>query len=329
MAMPANNYAKKTKERTLSDGFKYWLSTTSLPGFHGVSINYVIHFFVKGFQKGSLVTRASAIAFNILLGLLPSMIFLFTLIPFIPIQNFQSELLQFFKSILPANVFSLLNNTLTEVITERRNGLLIFMFLATILLSTNGIHAVINAFIVSSHKFKTRTWFSQRLTSLFLVFVIFFLLSVSIILLIGGRFILEKTVETGLVERNFTFYLFSASKWLLFLILILIAISTLYYEIPAGKKTWHFFSPGSIMATFLFLISSLGFTAYVNNFGQYNKLYGSIGTVMVLMLWLYFNSISLLVGFELNASIKTAIKKKDKLDNKKPGLEKERVAISL
>lgn len=83
------------------------------------------------------------------------------------------------------------------------------------------------------------------------------------------------------------------------------------------------------MATFLFLISSLGFTAYVNNFGQYNKLYGSIGTVMVLMLWLYFNSISLLVGFELNASIKTAIKKKDKLDNKKPGLEKERVAISL
>ncbi len=318
MAIPASNDTEKPKARSLSDGFKNWIKTSSLPGFHGISINYVIHFFVKGFRKGTLVTRASAIAFNILLGLLPSIIFLFTLIPFIPISNFQSELLQFFESILPANVFSLLNNTLTEIITEKRNGLLIFMFLATILFSTNGVHAVINAFIVSSHKFKTRTWFSQRKASLFLVFVIFLLISTAIIIMIGGRFVLEKMMESGLVEKNFTYYLFSLAKWFVFLLLIFIAISTLYYEIPAKKNAWHFFSPGSIMATFLFLISSLGFTAYVNSFGQYNKLYGSIGTIMVLLLWLYFNSISLLVGFELNASINTANKKKDKFKKPEP-----------
>jgi membrane protein len=312
MDVPVNNPTKILHRKPISERIKYWLKTTSLPGFHGISINYIIHFFVKGFRKGSLVTRASAIAFNLLLGLLPSIIFLFTLIPYIPIPNFQSELLQFFKSILPANVFSLMDNTLTEIITEKRKGLLILMFLATIIFSTNGIHAIINAFIVTSHKFKTRTWFSQRIASLFLVFFTFFLFALAVIIMIGGRFVLEKTVKTGLIEMDSNFYLISGAKWLFFIILILITISTLYYEIPAEKKAWHFFSPGSIMATILFLISSLGFTAYVNNFGQYNKLYGSIGTIMVLLLWLYFNSISLLVGFELNASIETANKKKDK-----------------
>jgi len=126
--------------------------------------------------------------------------------------------------------------------------------------------------------------------------------------MIAGRFSLEKLVEMNVIKLDSTYYLFSTAKWILFLILIFFAISTLYYEIPAEKKEWRFFSPGSIMATFLFLVSSMGFTAYVNNFGQYNKLYGSIGTFMVILLWLYFNSISLLAGFELNASIKTANK---------------------
>ena len=210
------------------------------------------------------------------------MIFLFTLIPFIPIPDFQKQLLILFESLLPENVFSLLENTITQVVTEKRNGLLIFIFLATILFSTNGIHAVINAFIVTSHKFKTRTWISQRITSLFLVFATFMMLSVAIIIMVGGLFSMDKLEELNIIKLNSTYFLFSAAKWILFLILIFFAISTLYYKIPAEEKEWRFFSPGSIMATFLFLVSSIGFTAYVNNFGQYNKLYGSIGTFMVI-----------------------------------------------
>ncbi len=306
--MTANTQQQEIQKKSIFNQVKHWLLTGSPPGFQGIPLSYVIHFFIKGFQKGSLVTRASAIAFNILLGLLPSMIFLFTLIPFIPIPNFQAELLLLFESLLPENVFSLLENTLTEVVTEKRNGLLILIFLATILFSTNGIHAVINAFNVSSHKFETRTWISQRITSLFLVFIIFLMLSVAVFIMVAGRFSLDKMAELDIIKLDSTYFLFSTAKWFLFLILIFFAISTLYYKIPAEEKEWRFFSPGAIMATFLFLVSSIGFTAYVNNFGQYNKLYGSIGTIMVILLWLYFNSIILLAGFELNASIKTANK---------------------
>ncbi len=280
--MTANIPQIKIQKKSIYNQLKHWLLTASPPGFQDLPLSYVIHFFLKGFQKGSLVTRASAIAFNILLSILPSMIFLFTLIPFIPIPDFQKQLLILFESLLPENVFSLLENTITQVVTEKRNGLLIFIFLATILFSTNGIHAVINAFIVTSHKFKTRTWISQRITSLFLVFATFMMLSVAIIIMVGGRFSLDKLVELNIIKLNSTYFLFSAAKWILFLILIFFAISTLYYKIPAEEKEWRFFSPGSIMATFLFLVSSIGFTAYVNNFGQYNKLYGSIGTFMVI-----------------------------------------------
>jgi len=283
-----------------------WLLTFSLPGFRGVSVFYAIRYFIKGFQKGSLVTRASAIAFNFLIALLPSLIFLFTLIPFIPVANFQTELMQFFENILPENVFTLLEQTLFDVITKKSGGLLFFMFVATILFSTNGIHALINAFNVSSHEFKTRTWLSQRATSLLLVFFIFIMVTLAILIILLGKTILTKLVTGGFIELNFTFYLISSVKWILFLALIFFAISALYYEVPAGKKVWNFFSPGSILATLLFVLSSLGFSFYVNHFGQYNKLYGSIGTLIVILLWLYFNSISLLIGFELNASIKTA-----------------------
>ena len=258
-----------------------------------------------------MVTRASAIAFNILIAILPSTIFLFTLIPFVPIANFQNELLEFFYDILPKNAFNLLENTLIQVITEKSGGLLLMMFLATVIFSTNGIHALINAFNVSTHEFQTRSWVSQRITSLFLIFLIAIMMAVSIIIILIGKTMLTKLVELGIIEMNFNFYLLSIAKWIIFLALIFFVIASLYYEIPANKEEWKFFSPGSIVATLLFVLSSLGFSIFVNSFGQFNKLYGSIGTLMVILIWLYINSISLLIGFELNVSIKTANKKKD------------------
>ncbi len=301
------------KSNSTAGRFQSWLRTYSLPGFQGISVFFVVLFFIRGFQKGALVTRASAIAFNILIAILPSAIFLFALIPFIPIQNFQTELVQFFYNILPENVFAMLETTLVQVITKRSGGLLFFMFLVTLIFSTNGIHALINAFNVSAHKFETRSWISQRITSLFLVFLVAIMMAAGIIIILLGKTALTKLVEMEIIEMNFTYYLISVAKWIILLALIFFGISSLYYEIPARRKEWKYFSPGSIVATLLFIISSLGFSYFVNNFGQYNKLYGSIGTLMVILLWLYFNSISLLIGFELNVSIKTANKKRELL----------------
>lgn len=289
----------------------------SLPGLHRVSIYYVIIFFIRGFQKGTLVTRASSIAFNILIGILPALIFIFTLIPFVPISNFQNEMLLFLENILPENAFLMIEGTIVEVITKKSGGLLFFMFLTTVLISTNGIHALLHAFNVSSHEFETRSWVSQRRASLFLLFIITFMLAIAILVILAGKSTLNKLVELDIIQTNVTYYLLVAAKWFTLLTLVFFIISSIYYQIPARKKEWRFFSPGSIIATFLFVVSSLGFSSYINNFGQYNKLYGSIGTLMVILIWIYFNSISLLIGFELNASIITANIKKDLLKRRK------------
>jgi len=277
-----------------------------LPGFDGVPISQVITFVVKGFRKGVLVTRASSIAFNLLLALLPASIFLFTLIPFIPLPNFQQELIKLFENILPANAFNFLETTIIDIVTHKSRSLLIIMFLATIVFSTNGIHAVIHAFVVSAHSFKTRSWVNQRKISVVLLLIVIFMISTAGFLVIFGKLAVNRLVALHIIKRHFMFIFLSFLRWVVVVLLLFLAISFLYYFAPAKKTGFKFVSPGSTLATLLFILTSLGFSAYVNNFGQYNKLYGSVGTLMVILIWLYLNSIAILIGFELNLSIHAA-----------------------
>jgi membrane protein len=274
-----------------------------LPGFDGVSISHVITFVIKGFRKGVLVTRASSIAFNLLMALLPASIFLFTLIPFIPIPNFQEELLKLFENFLPSNAFNFLETSIIDIVTHKSGGLLLLMLIATIIFSTNGIHAVIHAFVVSAHSFKTRTWFNQRKISIVLLTIVVMMISIAGFLVIFGKLAVNRLVELHIIKRNLVIYVLIFLKWIMIILLLFLAISSLYYLAPAKRTDFKFFSPGSTLATILFILTSLGFSAYVNNYGPYNKLYGSIGTLMVILLWLYLNSIAILIGFELNVSI--------------------------
>lgn len=277
-----------------------------LPGFDRVPIYDVILFFIRGFKKGALVTRASSIAFNLLIALLPATFFLFTLIPYVPIPNFQSELIRLFENILPENAYIYLESTIIDVITNRSGVFLVIMFFASAVMSTNGIHALIHAFIVSDHQFETRSWVAQRRVSFSLLLIIVFMIGMSALLLIFGRITVQKLVEISVLETNWVYYILMSLKWVVIVSLLFMAISFLYYLAPSRKAKFRFISAGSTLATILFIISSMGFSAYVNNFDNYNKLYGSMGTVLVILLWLYLNAITLLIGFELNASIKTA-----------------------
>jgi membrane protein len=278
-----------------------------LPGFDGAPLDLVAKLIAKGlFGRGVLVTRASSIAFNMLMALLPATIFLFTLIPFVPIPNFQTELVELFRNFLPVSAFDMLETTIIDVITNRSGTLLIVMFIATIVFSTNGIHALMHAFNVSVHDFASRSWIQQRKIAVFLLVFILIMFSAASALIILSRLVVNRLVDIGVLELNLVFYIVMTFKWLLIIVMLFFAISTLYYLVPARRKDFRYISPGSIVATSLFIITSLGFSAYVNNFGQYNKLYGSIGTFMVILIWLYLNSVALLVGFELNVSIRAA-----------------------
>jgi membrane protein len=180
------------------------------------------------------------------------------------------------------------------------------MFIATVVFSTNGIHAVIHAFVVSAHTFKTRSWVNQRKISVVLLLIIIFMIATAGSLVIFGKLAVNRLVELHVIKRHFVLIFLIFLRWILVVLLLFLAISFLYYFAPAKKTGFKFFSPGSIVATLLFILTSMGFSAYVNNFGQYNKLYGSVGTLMVILIWLYLNSIAILIGFELNLSILAA-----------------------
>jgi membrane protein len=295
---------KKVKESNIS--FSEGLNKLVLPGFDGIPISQVFSFVLKGFRKGFLVTRASSIAFNLLMAFLPASIFLFTLIPFIPVHNFQKELIKLFENILPSNAFNYLEATIIDIVTRKSRVLLIFMFLATVLFSTNGIHAIIHAFVVSAHSFKTRSWIHQRKISVVLLMIVIFMTFTGGILLIYEKVAVNRLVEYHIIKRALVIDILIFLKWIIIILLVFLTISFLYYYAPAKRTGFRFISAGSTLATFLFILTSLGFSAYVNKFGQYNKLYGSIGTLMVILIWLYLNSIAILIGFELNVSIKAA-----------------------
>jgi membrane protein len=133
------------------------------------------------------------------------------------------------------------------------------------------------------------------------------MISLAGFLVIFGKMAVDRLVQVGILEKHLVLYLLISLKWILIILLLFMAISALYYLAPAKRTDFKFLSPGSTLATMLFILTSLGFSAYVNSYGQYNKLYGWIGTLMVILIWLYLNSIALLVGFELNVSIKAAI----------------------
>jgi len=281
------------------------LRRVSLPGFDKVPLYDVIWFFIRGIQKGSLNTRASSIAFNFMLALGPGIIFLLALIPYLPIENLQQSLFEVFNEIMPENSFIAIESLLNELF-QRRAGLPLFGLLVSLFFAQKGIHGMIEAFNVTYHSIETRSWYTQRLVAVILVFVFYILVLLATLIMFFSKIFIQNLSSSGYIELDFTFYLFVIGKWIVILGLTFFCISFLYYSAPSRKTKWRFFSAGSTLATILTVIASLGFSYFVNNFAQFNKFFGSIGALIALMLWLNFNALVLLIGFELNASIKNA-----------------------
>jgi len=278
-----------------------------LPGFEGLSLYIVSKFFFKGIKDGALNMRATSLSFSFFLAIFPTIIFLFTLIPYIPIDNFQDYLFNLLQKIMPSAAFEATEETIADIISNQRSGLLSFGFLTALYFSTNGFNAMINAFNETYHDIETRNPLQQRLASFYMLFLTVILLSTSITILIFGEFGLNK-IE---MNNNGLYYILSFLKWLVLGILCYAIISFNYFLGPKRKQGWRFFSAGSMFATVLIILATVIFTYYVNNFGNYNKLYGSIGTLIVILMMIYINSLILLLGFDLNASIRSAKKHQD------------------
>jgi len=283
----------------------------SLPFFDGVPLYDVTVFFWKSIIDGSIANRASAIAFSFFIALFPAVIFLFTLIPYIPIKNFQNELYLLIQQMVPESTFQTIEGTLSDIVMRQRSGLLSFGFLLALVFSTNGLASMMSAFDDTIHSIKGRSFLSQRLAAIVLLFILAVLLTLAIALLAGGQIIIEYIQENDILRDRFTITLLIIGKWIVIIFLFFFAYAFLYYMAPAKKTKWRFFSAGGTLATFLSIIAMIGFSYYINNFGQYNKLYGSIGTLLIILFLMYMMSLILLVGFELNASIYQAHSEKE------------------
>ena len=281
-------------------------------GFSGLSIYDVAIFFWKGLIEGAITTRASSLAFNFFLAFFPSIIVFFTLIPYIPIVGLQETLMELLSVVLPPSTNEVTFNTLDDIINNPRGGLLSIGFILALYFSTNGINSLIEAFNASYHISENRPIIQQRLLSLGLTLILSFMLIIAIGLIIFGKLTLGYLTNFDIIS-NLAADLILFGKWFAIFLMLFFGISILFHLGPSIKSKWKLFTPGSILATLGIIITSIGFNYYIYHFSQYNKVYGSIGTLMIILIWMYFNSIILLTGFELNASISNAKEKKQEL----------------
>ena len=240
-----------------------------LPGFDNLPLYDVARFFIRGLTDGHISHRAASISFSFFLAIFPFLILLFNIIPFIQINNFQTNLLSVVESFMPDKAYETVRETIIDIVTRPRSGLLILNFVLTLYFSTNGVNSLIEAFNNTSHQIETRSWIRQYLVSVMLVLIISLLLIIAIGLISFGsvllRAVLPQSVSSGMV----IIYLVEILRWLVILGVLLLAISSVYYFAPARRTDFRFISAGSMLATILVVFSTLGFNYYVNNFSRY------------------------------------------------------------
>lgn len=285
-----------------------------IPGFDGLPLYDVLDFFITGLMKNSLSTRAASLAFRFFLALFPLIIFLFSLIPYIPIANFQEELLEMIRQILPDNAYEITKETIHDLMLNKSTSLLSFGFIFAFYLASNGVKSMIISFNESYHAIKKGSFIKNYLISFLILIILICLVIIAVSLIIFSDHVTGYIISYESLNNSIVIFILKLIKFILLLMLFFLGISSIYYFGNTKADKFRFISAGSSLATLLSILITMGFAYYVDNFSTYNKVYGSIGTLIVVMLWLYFNSLVLLIGYELNASISHARTQKTKLE---------------
>jgi membrane protein len=280
---------------------KHWY----LPGFEGVPLYDVVKFFYRQIKTVGLTERASAVAYNFIMAIPPSFLFLFTLIPNLPFiskKSIKDQLHALIVDIVPAKVHNAnLIKFVDSFIDGSKIGLLSFGLVLALFFASNAMMGLMRSFNKNYIGFEKRKGLHKRWVAIRLTALIFGLVLGCLILLITQGAVIKWMGVKSNFWQEFIYY----ARWIVIIVLVFYSIAFIYKYAPAVKKRWKLTSPGTILATFLSLMATLGFSAFVNNFGRYNALYGSIGTIIMLMALIFINSLVLLIGFELNVSIKS------------------------
>ena len=296
----------RSRAASKKKAFKEWWSRKTkaviLPGMEGLSLYDLLIIFYGGIVKGTFSTRASAIAFSFFMAVFPFLLFMLNLVPFVDfIDDFQIQFLLYLDSLLPPETSAFFDPILEDIAAKKRGGLLSFVFVLSIFLMANGVNAIFTGFEFSYHTKVNRSFIRQYLIAAGVSVILALLLLTTVVVTVYLTYILEDLKSAGMVADEVLWV--DIGRYLMFVSMIYVGVATLYYYGTKEGKLSRFFSVGAFFSTILIIVMTFFFGLYIENFSAYNELYGSIGALLILMVYIWINSNILLLGFELNASL--------------------------
>jgi membrane protein len=304
--------------RSLIERTRSWV----LPGFEKMPLYDVGKFFLHQVQRVGLSLRASSIAFHFLMAIPAATIFLCTLIPYMPVsRQITIQLLQLADDFTPdVTTFLLVESFLNDFLNTQRSGLLSLGFLLAVFYSSNAMMGIMRTFNKSMLETRKRNFLESRWMAIKLTCLVMVMVIVCLFLLIMQGVLLRKFLTWLNIQDPSVTGLFIVIRWVILVAFIFYTIAFIYKYAPAIQKRWKLSSPGTVLATILIVLSTFLLSFWVNTFNNFNKIYGSIGTVLIIMLLTYINSYILLIGFELNVSIQVLKKQSEKEPVSEPDL---------
>jgi membrane protein len=277
------------------------LKKIKMPGLGGFSFYDLLELYFEGIIDGAFSYHASAVAFSFFMALFPFALFILNLIPFIPIEGFQDDFLQFVKEGVPPNTYDAIANIINDILNNSHSGLMSSGFLLSIFLMANGINGILGGFESSRHVIEKRGFLNQYFVALGISLILSILLLLTVSIIVVFEVFIQKTIIQDVLSDRIPLIILGRYIFVILMILITSSILLRY-----GTKQSHkppFMSIGSVFTTVLIIISSYFFGIWVIRFSKYNELYGSIGTLLIMMFYIWINCMILLLGFELNATI--------------------------
>jgi membrane protein len=301
--------SKKTEDRLLEipliRNVVIGLKKIKLPWLQGLSLYYLIELYVIGIIESAVTYHASAVAFSFFMALFPFALFILNLIPFIPIDGFQEDFLLFVKDGVPPNTYDAIYKIISDILNNSDSGLLSSGFILSIFLMANGLNGILGGFETSRHVLVKRGFIRQYIVALGMSMLLSFLLIVTVATIVVFEVLLQKTVFSDQIQ------LIVLGRYAFVILMILMTTSILFKFGTKHDKNRAFISIGSVFTTILIILDSYLFGIWVVKFSKYNELYGSIGTLLILMFYIWINCMILLLGFELNATINKLKLKKE------------------
>ncbi|CAN5615612.1 YihY/virulence factor BrkB family protein [soil metagenome] len=307
------SYRKRILQVPSARSSRSWLKKIKIQGRgnHSLSLYKFLKIFLFNIDQDEIMDRSNGVAYNFILAIFPTIIFLFTLIPYI--SNYFPDIstkgiMDFLSDYMPTSMYDVVSATVLDILSKQRGGLLTFGFVFALYLATNGVMALMRAFNACYKTVENRGFIRMRLTATGLTILLAIVLVMAVALLIVGQVILNQVTHqlsdiSNMQMDKLSLYGLFTLRFIVIFVVFFFAVSFIYYFGPAVHYNWKFFSIGSLLATLFCIIISYGFSFYITNFGSYNKVYGSIGVLIALMVWIQLLTMVLLFGYEINASL--------------------------